>query len=83
MTSAADRRAELHQWIAETRINQRRLAGLLAAGAGIALALLAWRSDIGGAALGLLALIAFIGFWITSSHLQDFRARLDHLDSSR
>ncbi|HTM21550.1 MAG TPA: hypothetical protein VL172_13610 [Kofleriaceae bacterium] len=79
MTSASDRRAELQRWISETRANRRRLALFLAPAALIAFALLAWRTDIGGAALGLLALIAFIGFWITSSHLQDFRARLDQV----
>lgn len=83
MTAAAtdrtERRAELLGWIAETRRNQRRLAILLAGFAVIAIGIMLWRTSIGVLALVIAGMIGMIGFWITWSHIADWRARLDQL----
>jgi len=77
---AENRRAELLRWIEQTRANQRILGIVSAAGALVGLLLLLWRSDVGGIVLGTLAIVAVCGFWITTSHLSDFRAKLEVLD---
>jgi hypothetical protein len=75
-----DRRLELQGWIAQTRHHQRRLAiGLLAAAA-LALALAAWRPSVGGIGLGVVAIVALCGFWVTSSHVADWHSQLEQLD---
>lgn len=79
---AEDRRDELQRWIAQTRSNQRKLGVIVVAGGLLGLLLLPWRGDVGGIVLGSFAILAAGGFWITFSHLQDFRAKLEALDRS-
>ena len=75
-----DRRAELEGWIAGTRRTQRRLLMALIAGAVIGFVLLAWRPAVGGFTLLADALLAICGYWITGSHLADWRRQLGELD---
>jgi len=75
---AADR-ATLETWIAETQRNQRRLRrGLLPATVAAA-ALTFWSRPVGGGALLLVALVALFGYWITTSHIADWEARIQEL----
>ena len=73
-------RATLEAWIAETECNRRRLHKALVPAAVAALALLFVSRPIGGGALLLVALVAVFGSWIMSSHLVDFRTRIEDLD---
>ena len=73
-------RATLQTWIAETERNQQRLRKVLVPAAVAALALVFVNRPIGGGALLLVALVALFGSWIMSSHLVDFRTRLEDLD---
>lgn len=50
---------------------------IVAGGLVVALALLAWRRDVGGFALLSVALLAMSGFWITNSHLSDWERELE------
>ena len=78
-----DRRAELEGWIASTRRTQRRLMIALLAGAAIGFGLLAWRPAAGVFTLLADALLAICGYWITGSHLADWRRQLGELDRPR
>ena len=75
-----DRRRELEGWIARTRATQRSLAIVLAAGTVISVGLMPWRTQVGLVALAIVAIVALCGFWITASHLADWRDKLDQLD---
>ena len=76
-------REQLEAWIASTRRVQRRLRVVIAAGAAVALALLLWSTAIGGFALLIVALVAICGFWITSSHLAEWRGAIDEIENPR
>lgn len=73
------RRAELLGWIAATHRNQRRLAILLVCCAAAAIGLMLWRKPVGVIALAMTGIIGAIGFWITWSHIADWRGRLEQL----
>jgi len=75
-----ERRLELEGWIAGTRRNQRRLAIAVAASAAVALVVSVWMPKIGGIGLGIVVIIAICGFWVTSSHIADWRHKLAQLD---
>jgi hypothetical protein len=75
-----DRRLELEGWITRTRRNQRRLALVIGCAAVIAVALAGWKPRIGMVAFGVVAIVAVCGFWVTASHLVDWRGKLDRLD---
>jgi len=75
-----DRRLELEGWIGRTRRAQRRLAAVVGCAAVIAVALAVWKSPIGLVAFGVVAIVAVCGFWVTASHLADWRGKLDRLD---
>lgn len=78
-----DRRLELESWIVRTRRNQRRLGIAVAIAAAAALALLAWQPRLGGLGLALVAIVAVCGFWVTSSHVADWRGKLAQLDQPK
>jgi hypothetical protein len=69
-------RDELLGWIAETRRNQRILAFAVAASTALSVALWLWRKPIGGLGLLVTAFVALVGFWVTASHLNEWRAQL-------
>jgi hypothetical protein len=74
-----DRRAQLQIWIAQTRRNQRRIAvvtGVLAA-----LSIVAGFVHRPAGTVGFIVTVAFaiVSFWVTTSHLADWRQQLDHL----
>lgn len=75
-----DRRLELEGWITRTRHTQRRLALVVGGAAVIAVALTVWKSRIGLVGFGVVAIVAVCGFWVTASHLADWRGKLDRLD---
>jgi Flp pilus assembly protein TadB len=75
-----DRRAEIEGWIAGTRRTQRRLAIVMAGGAVVAIGLMLWNTSVGGIALGIVAIVALCGFWVTGSHLADWDDKLEQLD---
>lgn len=77
---AMDRRGELESWIAETRRTQRRLGAGVAIGAVLALALMLWRPAVGGVLFAVVAIVGLCGFWVTSSHIADWRGKLDTVD---
>ncbi len=79
---ATDRRAELLGWIAATRRLQFRLGiGLAIAFVG-AIILLTISSTAGKLSLGLLPIVAVCAFWVTGSHILDWRNRLETLDEN-
>jgi hypothetical protein len=77
--SLEEKRAELERYIANTRRTQKRLAVGLAIGVVVSIALALWRAPVGGAGIGICALVALSGFWITAGHIVDFRNRINDL----
>lgn len=75
-----DRRAELEAWIARTHHTQRTLGIVLGGAAAVSIALAFWRSQVGMIGLGIVVIVAICGFWITASHVADWRTKLDQLD---
>jgi hypothetical protein len=74
-----DRRAQLQIWIAQTRRNQRRIAvvtGVLAA-----LSIVAGFVHRPAGTIGFIVTVSFalVSFWVTTSHLADWRHQLEHL----
>ncbi len=65
--------------MARTRGTQRKLLGLTVALAAVSVALLLWRKEVGVLGFVVTVIVAGAGFWITSSHLADWRHRLEHL----
>ncbi len=76
---ADPREAQLIEWIARTRATQRKLRFVIAALVVVAIALGAWRRELGVLGAIVTAIVGISGFWITSSHITDWRQRLDHL----
>jgi hypothetical protein len=74
------RREELESWIAGSQRLQRKLALATGVGFAIAVGLAIWNATVGGAAMALVALVAIAGFWVTASHIADWRNRLAVLD---
>jgi hypothetical protein len=75
-----DRRRELEGWIARTRKTQRTLAIEVACAIVVAIGVSLWNAQIGMVALGIVAIVAVCGFWVTASHIADWRGKLDQLD---
>lgn len=67
---------QLRAWIAQTRRNQRRLAIGLGLGAALALGARAADAFIGNTLIFSVIITGICGFWITSSHIADWRAQL-------
>lgn len=79
MDSIERRRAELHLWIADTQRTQRQLGKLLAALGAISVGLMFARPTVGFFGIVVTAIVGFMGFWITASHIADWRSKLDDL----
>lgn len=76
------RRAELLGWIAASRRLQIRLGiGLVAAAVAAVIVVSVWPL-IGKLSLAALAIISVCAFWVTGSHILDWRNRLEALDRS-
>jgi hypothetical protein len=76
-------RAQLEAWIAETERNQRLLRKAILPGAIVALALVIVSRPVGLGAIMLVAMVGVLGRWITSSHILDWRSRIDDLDKPK
>ena len=75
-----ERRAQLEGWIAQTRRTQKKLVFVAAGVVVVALLLFSWRTDVAVFALLAGLLFAMCAFWITSSHITDWKQRLADLD---
>jgi len=73
------RRAELTAWIARTRATQKKLGVAIAIAVPICIGLMFWSTAVGGAGLGIVALFALCGFWITAGHIMDWRSKIANL----
>jgi len=73
------RRTELNAWIARTRSHQKKLGIVLAVAAVVSIGLMVWNTTVGGAGIGIVALVALCGFWITAGHIMDWRNKLANL----
>ncbi|MEZ4361044.1 MAG: hypothetical protein R3B48_12745 [Kofleriaceae bacterium] len=80
MTSPNERRAQLLQWIAASRRLQVRLGFFVGVGAGASLVALGWSPTAGKLGLALLAIFAICAFWVTGSHILDWRGQLELFD---
>jgi hypothetical protein len=69
-------RDELLGWIEDTQRNQRILAFVVSASAALSVALMIWREPIGAFGLVVTAFVALVGFWVTASHINEWRTRL-------
>lgn len=77
-----ERRAELLGWIAESRRLQFRMGIVLAVATAIALVVTVFNKTVGGVSLAMLAIISVCAFWVTGSHILDWRNRLETLEQS-
>ncbi len=77
-----ERRAELLGWIAASRRLQFRLGIALSIAAVIAIVVTVIDKTIGGISLAMLAIISVCAFWVTGSHILDWRNRLEALDQA-
>jgi hypothetical protein len=80
---SAPSRDQLLQWIAQTRRNQRRLLAVVVACAAVSALLFAWRKEVGVVGVIATLSLAIAGFWITSSHIADWKQRLELLERRR
>lgn len=75
---------QLQAWIAQTKRNQRRLAvGVFAGALASVVVWWQWWAFAGKAMLFASAVTAVCGFWITGSHIADWRAQLAARAGSR
>jgi hypothetical protein len=80
--AARDRRAELLGWIADTRRLQLRMGFGLIIAFVAALVALAFSSTFAKLALAFIAIVAVCAFWVTGSHILDWRNRLEALEQA-
>lgn len=73
-------REQLEAWIAQTKRHQRTLGVVLAAAAAGSVVLAVTVGTVGGFGIVIVVLVAICGFWITGSHLLDWRRKLAALD---
>ena len=76
----AESREQLEAWIAQTKRHQRTLGVALVAAAAGSIALAVTVGTAGGFAIVIVALVAICAYWITGSHLLDWRRKLAALD---
>jgi hypothetical protein len=85
MPSPSDRRAQLLGFIAASRRLQLRLAVVLIVGAAACVACMVALpsvATVGKAGLALLAIVAVCAYWVTGSHILDWRGQLEVLAQS-
>ena len=80
---SVDRRTLLQGYIVKTRRTQKWLTTGLVSATAVAIGLLFWSHTAGGFSLLSVGLIAICGYWITGSHLADWRRQLAELDRPR
>lgn len=76
MQTPEQRRDQLAAWIDATRRTQRRLGIGVAIAGVVALGLMLWSASVGGVALGTVVLVGGCGFWITGSHILDWKTKI-------
>lgn len=81
--SRPDRRTELEGWIAESRRLQRRMTVGFLAVATAALVLLFFDAFLGKMTLAILVVTAICAYWVTGSHIADWRHQLQAMDQAR
>jgi hypothetical protein len=70
------RRDELLGWISRTRATQHKLLYVIGIMLVVSSVLLFWKLGPGLLALGITAIVAISGFWITSSHILEWNDQL-------
>ena len=78
---AAERRAQLEGYIAQTSRNRKRLAIGLVIGVVIAFVIFMINGTVGAFSLLSVALVGVCGMWIMTAHIQDWRYRIRELDN--
>lgn len=78
--ASPDRRAELLGWIAASRRLQFRLGIGLGIAAIAAIVVTTINGTIGGVSLAMVAIVTVCAFWVTGSHILDWRNRLETLE---
>jgi hypothetical protein len=73
-------RAELEAWIVATQRRQRRLKTALIPALAVAIGVTVWSRPLGALTFVSIGIVAVFGFWILSSHIADWRGRIDALD---
>jgi cytochrome b561 len=73
------RRDELLRWISKTRAAQHKLLYVIGIMLLVSSMLLFWKLGPGLLALGVTAIVAISGFWITSSHILEWNDKLSAL----
>jgi uncharacterized membrane protein len=79
MAGPSERRAELLGWIAASRRLQFRIGVGLVIAAVAAIVSITVAPTVGKISLGLVAIVAVCAFWVTGSHILDWRNRLEEL----
>ncbi len=72
-------REQLEAWIAQTQRNRRKLGTGIAIAGVVATGVLAIDRTAGLLAMMCVAIVAFFGFWIMSSHITEWETRMDEL----
>jgi hypothetical protein len=78
--ASPDRRAELQGWIAASRRLQFRLGIGIAIAAIAAIVATTINGTVGGVSLAMVAIVTVCAFWVTGSHILDWRNRLETLE---
>ncbi|HEY4058890.1 MAG TPA: hypothetical protein VGM39_19885 [Kofleriaceae bacterium] len=78
---AAERRAQLQGYIAETSQNRKRFAVALVIAAVIAILVFMVNGTVGAFSLLSVALVGVCGMWIMTAHIQDWNYRIRELDN--
>jgi hypothetical protein len=81
--SSPDRQADLIRWIASSRRLQRRFGVVLCVAAIASIIALQFDAVIGKAALAIIAIVAVCTYWVTGSHILDWRNQLETIDQAR
>lgn len=81
--AASDRRAELEGWIASSRRLQIRMGIGLGVAALISLVIMIFDATVGKVGLAMLVITAICAYWVTGSHIADWRHQLEHLSKRK
>ena len=73
-------RAEMEAWIAATQRRQRRLKTALIPAVIVAIGVTIWSKPLGVLTFVSIGIVAVFGMWILSSHIADWRGRIEALD---
>jgi len=72
-------REQLESWIAQTQRNKRKLGIGITVGGVVATSVLVIDRTAGLLAMMCIAIVAFFGFWIMSSHITEWEAHIQEL----